>query len=159
MLKSNRSEDPYDLRRFLLAQERTYDQALAELRRGKKESHWMWFVFPQFKGLGASPRSKQYAIGSVEEASAYLHHEVLGHRLVECAEAVVGLPPTSIADVFGEPDDMKLRSSATLFALVASQGSVFDRLLDRYFASERDAETLRLVRLPDGIDAKTHHTE
>jgi uncharacterized protein (DUF1810 family) len=149
----------YDLRLFLIAQEQTYDGALCELRAGKKQSHWMWFIFPQFRGLGESPKSKAYAIGSVGGAGAYLNHAVLGLRLIECAETVVGLPPTSATEVFGEPDDMKLRSSATLFSFVSPQGSVFERLLDRYFAAQRDSETIRLVRQLEGVDASINHTQ
>lgn len=138
--------DPHDLNRFVEAQEGVYEQALAEVRGGRKRSHWMWFIFPQIDGLGSSAMAKRYAIKSRAEAEAYLAHPVLGPRLVACAEAAAGIPGTASAlDVFGSPDDMKLRSSATLFACVSPAGSVFDRVLDRYFRGERDPATLRLL--------------
>ena len=139
------SEDPHDLARFLSAQEGDYEQALAEIRSGRKRSHWMWYSFPQFAGLGTSPTSKHYAIKSVPEAEAYLHHPVLGPRLVEFCEAVLSVAGRSAFDIFGSPDDMKLRSSATLFASVSPAGSVFHRVLDRYFDATPDESTLRLV--------------
>ena len=140
--------DPFDLQRFVDAQARYYEQALRELRAGTKRSHWMWFVFPQLAGLGSSATAVRYAIGSREEAEAYLRHPVLGPRLVACAEAACGVPQRSARDVFGAPDDLKLRSSATLFAHVSPAGSVFHRLLDRYFDGVPDDRTLRLLRPP-----------
>jgi uncharacterized protein (DUF1810 family) len=137
--------DPFDLQRFLDAQEGIYDQALAEISAGLKQSHWMWFIFPQHEGLGSSAMSLRYAITSREEARAYLEHPVLGPRLVACAEAVLQLEGRSAAEIFGHPDDLKLQSSATLFAEVAEAGSVFDRLLTELFAGVRDAKTLRLL--------------
>jgi len=137
--------DPHDLARFLRAQESVYDQAMTEIRGGRKQSHWMWFIFPQFDGLGSSATSKQYAIKSIAEAEAYLGHPVLGPRLLESAQAALGVDGRSALEVFGSPDDMKLQSSATLFAGVSPTGSVFERLLDRYFGGERDEKTLRLV--------------
>jgi len=139
------AEDPYDLKRFLLAQEADYDRALSEIRVGRKRSHWMWYIFPQFDGLGFSSTAKHYAIRSLAEAKAYLEHPVLGPRLLECAEAVVSLEGRSAAEIFGSPDDLKLRSCATLFASVSPPGSVFDRLLGKYYQGERDAKTLRLL--------------
>lgn len=136
-------DDPLGLRRFLLAQDGIYGTALTELRSGRKRSHWMWFVFPQIEGLGSSPLAQRYAIGSLAEAEAYLRHPILGPRLVECAEAVLAVTGRSAHEIFGSPDDAKLRSSATLFAAACPAGSVFDRLLDRYFAGERDQATLR----------------
>jgi uncharacterized protein (DUF1810 family) len=138
--------DPYDLERFLQAQEEDYEQALSEITRGRKGSHWMWYIFPQFEGLGFSPTSKRYSLRSVEEAEAYLAHPVLGPRLVECAEAVLRVEGVSAVEIFGSPDDMKLRSCATLFAGVSSEGSVFHRLIDRYFRGQRDDRTLCLTR-------------
>jgi len=138
-------DDPYDLGRFMEAQEDAYDEALAELRGARKYSHWMWFIFPQFDGLGFSDMSRRYAIKSLAEARAYLNHPVLGPRLVECAEAAVAIPRRSAAEVFGCPDDLKLRSCATLFASISPPGSVFERLLDRYFQGQRDEQTLRLL--------------
>ena len=140
-------DDPYDLARFVRAQERDYGQALSEIRRGQKQSHWMWYVFPQFHGLGFSPTSRRYAIKSVAEAEAYLSHPILGPRLVEIAEVAAGIEGRSAFQVFGSPDDMKLRSCATLFATVSPAGSVFERLLARYFDGEPDSETLRLLGL------------
>src|SRR5712672_1319925 len=121
--------DPHDLSRFVDAQAGDCEQALAEIRSGRKRSHWMWYVFPQIDGLGFSSLSKRYSIKSLAEARAYLAHPVLGHRLLECAEAVVTLEGRSATEVFGSPDDVKLRSCATLFACVSPPGSVFDRLL------------------------------
>lgn len=137
--------DPFDLTRFVTAQAHDYARALAEVRAGRKASHWMWYVFPQFAGLGFSPTSQFYAIKSRAEAGAYLAHPVLGPRLVEVAEAALAVEGKSAAEIFGPPDDLKLRSSATLFAQVSPAGSVFHRLLDRYFGGEPDAQTLRLL--------------
>jgi uncharacterized protein (DUF1810 family) len=137
--------DPYELNRFINAQERIYDRVLAELRGGQKRTHWMWYIFPQIDGLGHSPTTRHYAIKSVEEARRYLSHPVLGARLVECAEAVLAVQGRSVSDIFGYPDDMKLQSSMTLFALVAESRSVFERVLDKYFQGKRDARTLQIV--------------
>jgi len=139
------SSDPHDLARFVHAQEGDYAQALSEIRSGRKQSHWMWYVFPQFDGLGFSSTSRRYAIKSVAEAEAYLRHPVLGPRLLEIARAALGVEERSALELFGSPDDMKLRSCATLFASVLPAGSVFEQLLDRYFAGEPDARTLRLL--------------
>ena len=140
--------DPHDLDRFVQAQADAYKDALSEIGSGRKQSHWMWFIFPQIDGLGFSPTAKRYAIKSRAEAQEYLAHPVLGPRLVACAEAAAGVTGKVTAlDVFGSPDDLKLRSSATLFACVSPKGSVFDRLLDRYFYGERDPATLRLLGL------------
>ena len=138
-------DDPHHLQRFVEAQERIYSQALAEIRRGRKQSHWMWFVFPQFAGLGSSPTSQQYAIASLDEARAYLAHPVLGRRLIECAAAVLAVEGRWAHDIFGSPDDMKLRSSATLFASISPAGSVFHRVLDKYFGGLPDARTMSLI--------------
>ena len=135
----------HDLSRFVDAQQGIYETALSEIRRGQKLSHWMWFVFPQYAGLGTSPTSQRYAIKSVAEAEAYLNHPVLGRRLVECAEALLRIEARSARQIFGDPDDMKLKSSATLFAQVSPAGSVFERVLDKYFRGERDARTLQLI--------------
>ena len=139
------SEDPYDLDRFIQAQRNVYEQALAEIRSGHKRSHWMWYIFPQYAGLGSSPMSQRYAIKSGAEAEAYLQHPVLGPRLVECVAAAIGVEGRSASEVFGSPDDMKLRSSATLFAAVSPPGSVFERLLDKYFDGERDHRTIEIM--------------
>lgn len=140
------ADDPFDLARFLDAQAHHYDQALSEIRSGRKRSHWMWFIFPQFDGLGFSAMSQRYAIKSRAEAEAYLAHPILGPRLVESATAALAIEGRSVLDVFGSPDDMKLRSSATLFASVSPDGSVFSQLLDRHFHGEPDQLTLRLLR-------------
>jgi uncharacterized protein (DUF1810 family) len=137
--------DPYDLVRFLQAQEGDYDRALAEINGGRKRSHWMWYIFPQIDGLAFSSTSKFYAIKNRDEARAYLEHPILGPRLLECAEAVVRLEGKSAREVFGSPDDLKLRSCATLFACVSPPGSVFERLLAKYYEGQRDEKTLQLL--------------
>jgi uncharacterized protein (DUF1810 family) len=137
--------DPHDLRRFLDAQARDYAQALAEMRSGRKRTHCMWYVFPQLAGLGVSAMSARYALAGLEDARAYLAHPVLGRRLVECMEAVLGVEGRSATEIFGSPDDLKLRSSATLFACASPPGSVFERVLLKYYRGERDPRTLRLL--------------
>jgi len=133
--------DPFQLDRFVEAQEGVHDRALGEIRAGRKQTHWMWFVFPQIRGLGSSPMAQKYAIGSLDEARAYLEHPVLGPRLFACAEAALAVPGRTASDIFGSPDDVKLRSSATLFERAGGR-DVFARLLERFFAGERDAATL-----------------
>ena len=137
--------DPYDLTRFVQAQERDYEQAMAEIRSGRKRSHWMWYIFPQFEGLGSSATARHYAIKSIAEAEAYLRHAIFGPRLLESARAVVALEGRSASEVFGSPDDMKLRSSATLFASISPAGSVFEQVIDKYFGGERDDRTIDLL--------------
>ena len=127
------------------AQASSYERALAEIRDGEKESHWMWYVFPQIDGLGFSPTARHFAIKSIAEAEAYLAHSVLGPRLRDCAEAALAVEGRSASAIFGSPDDLKLRSCATLFSLVSPPGSVFHRVLDTYFAGEPDQNTLRLL--------------
>ena len=139
------ADDPYDLARFVEAQHDDHDQALAELASGRKRSHWMWYVFPQLEGLGHSPMARRYAIRSAAEAAAYLRHPVLGPRLAAVAAAALGHAGRSAHDIFGSPDDLKLRSSATLFAQVAPEGSVFHQLLDRFFDGQPDPRTLDLL--------------
>lgn len=139
------SSDPYDLDRFVRAQATDYDQALAELRGGRKRSHWMWYIFPQIEGLGLSPMSRQYAIKSATEARAYLDHPVLGPRLNECATVVYNITGRSAFEILGAPDDMKLRSSATLFASV-SGGGIFEQLIQKYFKGQHDEKTLQTLR-------------
>jgi uncharacterized protein (DUF1810 family) len=140
---SRRSDDPYDLKRFVRAQEADYERALSEIRSGRKRSHWMWYIFPQIDGLAFSSTSKYYSIKSVEEAKAYLDHPILGPRLLECAEAVIRVEGRSATEIFGSPDDLKLRSCATLFAAVLPPGSVFERLLGKYYRGEPDEKTLQ----------------
>ncbi len=136
--------DPFDLARFVDAQAADYDRALQELRSGTKRSHWMWYVFPQLEGLGASDLSRRYAIRSRAEAAAYLAHPLLGPRLRECAEALLAHHARSAREILGSPDDLKLRSSATLFAEVDGPG-VFTRLLQQFFDGEGDQKTLQLL--------------
>ena len=138
-------DDPYDLRRFVDAQEDDYERALSEIAAGRKRTHWMWYVFPQIDGLAFSWTSKRFAIKSVDEAKAYLAHPILGPRLVACAEAVLRVEGRSAREIFGSPDDLKLRSSATLFASVLPAGSVFERLLVKYYGGVRDDRTLALL--------------
>lgn len=144
------ADDPHDLGRFVSAQSDDYAEALGEIRRGRKTSHWMWYIFPQFDGLGMSSMSRKYSIKSLDEARAYLAHPVLGPRLIACVEATLGVEGRSAHDIFGSPDDLKLQSSATLFALVSPEGSVFEQLLDRYYHGGRDEQTLTLVEQASG---------
>ena len=138
--------DPYDLQRFVTAQEQTYDTALAELRRGRKTSHWMWFVFPQVAGLGRSAMAQRYAISGLDEARAYLAHPVLGPRLLECARALTALEGRSAQQVFGSIDAVKLRSSMTLFAAAAPEEPVFGEVLERFSDGTRDEATTARLR-------------
>ena len=139
------ADDPHDLHRFVQAQEDDYERALSEIRSGRKRSHWMWYIFPQVDGLGFSPTSRYYAIKSRAEAEAYLRHPLLGPRLRECAEAALQVEGRSAREIFGSPDDQKLRSCATLFAAVSPEGSVFHRLLDTYYQGRIDEKTLHLL--------------
>ena len=139
--------DPHDLARFVAAQKGIHERALAEIQGGRKRSHWMWFTFPQFAGLGSSSMAERYAITSVAEARAYLQHETLGPRLSECAGAALAVQGQTASEILGSPDDMKLRSCATLFASVSPAGSVFHRLLERYFHGEPDPRTLQLLAM------------
>lgn len=140
-----------DLNRFVEAQATTYETALAELRRGRKASHWMWFVFPQIAGLGSSPTARFYAIADLAEARAYLAHPVLGARLREVVGAIIALPGDDAHAVFGSPDDLKLRSSLTLFQAAAPEEAAFGRALAKYFGGAPDPRTLeRLAGEPSG---------
>jgi len=131
--------------RFLKAQKDNYDQVLSEIKGGRKRSHWMWYIFPQLDGLGFSWTSKQYSIKSIEEARAYLRHPILGSRLLECSVAVIDVVGRSVAEIFGSPDDLKLRSCATLFAPLSPSGSVFHRILEKYYHGVQDDKTLHLL--------------
>ena len=142
-------QDPYDLQRFVDAQANVFDRALSEIKSGRKRSHWMWFIFPQVEGLGTSSMSKRYAIRSIAAAKVYLAHPLLGPRLLECAEAALAVQTSSALELFGSPDDMKLRSCATLFACVSSEGSVFSQLIDKFFDGKPDERTLQLVGRTD----------
>ena len=137
--------DLHDLDRFVLAQIGVYEGALAEMEEGKKRSHWMWFVFPQIAGLGQSEIAREYALSGLEEARAYLEHPVLGVRLIEIAQIVLHIEGSTARKIFGSPDDMKLHSSATLFAQVSGRSSVFHQLLERFFQGEPDERTIELL--------------
>jgi uncharacterized protein (DUF1810 family) len=134
--------DPYNLERFVQAQNSVYEEVLFELKNGTKVSHWMWFIFPQIKGLGRSPTSIEFAISSREEAQAYLHHSLLGPRLKECTQLVLLTEGRSIEQIFGSPDDFKFRSSMTLFAQVSPHDDIFIKALDKYFQGKPDQLTL-----------------
>ena len=139
------SDDPFNLRRFISAQDGTYEKALGEIKSGRKRSHWIWFIFPQFAGLGTSSTNRHYSIKSLEEARQYLAHPLLGRRLIECSEAVLAIEGRSISEIFETPDDLKLRSSMTLFANVAKPGSIFSLVLEKYFLGLPDSRTLQLI--------------
>lgn len=134
--------DTYDLDRFVRAQDAVMAAVRRELRQGQKRSHWMWFVFPQVAGLGHSEMARRYAIGSLEEARAYLNHPVLGSRLLECTALAIDVPGRSAFQVFGSPDDMKFQSSMTLFALARPSELIFRQALDRFYAGTPDHATL-----------------
>ena len=144
-VKGNTLEDPHDLQRFLDAQHGVHAAALAELKRGRKASHWMWFVFPQVAGLGLSDMSRRYAIAALDEARAYLENPVLGPRLIAGVEAVQTVQGRSAHEIFGSPDDRKFQSCLTLFEQVASAPEVFAAALDRYYGGERDVRTLEML--------------
>lgn len=137
-------KDNFDIQRFVSAQDAggTYQRAVAELRRGRKTSHWMWFVFPQIAGLGQSSISRTYAISSLDEAKAYLKHPVLGARLIECATIIGGIEGATASDIFGGIDAQKLRSSMTLFSLADPDQPVFDAVLERFFGGVADPATV-----------------
>jgi uncharacterized protein (DUF1810 family) len=134
--------DPHDLQRFVEAQNPVFDKVCAELRQGRKQTHWMWFIFPQIKGLGNSPMAIEFAISSREEAEAYLKHPVLGPRLRECSTLVNLVESRSINQIFGYPDDLKFRSSMTLFANTTCENQIFKDALTKYFAGEPDRSTV-----------------
>ena len=138
--------DPYDLQRFVLAQNPVYRQICAELTAGAKTSHWMWFVFPQLRALGRSATAQHFGIASRAEAEAYCQHPVLGPRLKTCSELVMAVEGKSALQIFHSPDDLKFRSSMTLFANVAPQEPVFNRALAKYFGGKGDARTIDLLQ-------------
>lgn len=142
---SKGGSDPFQLTRFVNAQDKIYDRVLAELKDGRKRSHWMWFVFPQIEGLGSSSTTQYYSIKSLEEARQYLKHPVLGKRLRECTETILALEGLSASSIFGYPDDLKLKSSMTLFAGVAEPQSVFSRALEKYYQGNPDERTVTLL--------------
>ncbi|MFP3456352.1 DUF1810 domain-containing protein [Psychrobacter sp. SIMBA_152] len=132
---------------FIQAQDAIYSQVIEELTQGRKRTHWMWFIFPQVKGLGHSKMSRRFTIGSLGQAKAYLQHEVLGARLIECAELLLLHPDKSALDIFGSPDNLKLQSSLTLFTLASSNKKcIFDELLDQYFEGNYDIKTIKMLR-------------
>ena len=139
-------EDPFNLDRFLTAQASVFPQVLAELRAGQKRTHWIWFIFPQIKGLGRSAQSEYFGIGSLQEAAAYWRHPVLGPRLEHCTRLVNLAENRLIHQILGSPDDLKFCSSMTLFARAAPDTSVFGDALQKYFGGEPDAMTLELLR-------------
>jgi len=148
MIKANyitTNQDLHNLNRFISAQEKVYETVIKELKNGKKQTHWMWYIFPQIDGLGTSQTSKYYAIKSREEAQQYLNHPVLGKRLLECADIVIALEGKSISEIFDFPDDLKLKSSMTLFAHIAKPGSIFARIIDKYFEGKKDVTTLDIL--------------
>jgi uncharacterized protein (DUF1810 family) len=136
------TSDPFDLQRFVDAQARAYPDVLDELRAGRKRSHWIWFIFPQIAGLGSSPTAAKYAISSLDEARAYLRHDLLGSRLRECVRLVNAVQGRSIGEIFGSPDDMKVRSSMTLFAHATEDNQDFVELLEKYYDGQEDRLTL-----------------
>jgi uncharacterized protein (DUF1810 family) len=138
-------QDPHNLQRFITAQAEDYQCALRELERGRKESHWIWYIFPQVAGLGRSPTAQEYAIQSRDEAVAYLAHPVLGARLQRFSEALLKHQGKRIQDIMGFPDDLKLRSSMTLFAELSEQGSVFHKVLDAFYSGQTDDRTLAFL--------------
>jgi len=138
--------DPFHLERFTQAQAGVYVQALAEIRQGRKRSHWMWFIFPQVEGLGLSRMARLYAISGAGEARAYLAHPLLGSRLAEISRALLAVEGRTAHEIFGWPDDLKLCSSATLFASVSEPDSLFHQIIDQYYAGRFDAKTLALLR-------------
>jgi uncharacterized protein (DUF1810 family) len=138
-------DDGFDLGRFVKAQGSIYERVCAELRRGRKSSHWMWFIFPQLRGLGSSGMAEKFGIASREEAAAYLDHLLLGPRLKECTALVNQIEGRSIEQIFGYPDDLKFRSSMTLFAKVSGNDPVFEQALQKYFAGEPDSRTIEML--------------
>lgn len=140
-------DDPFELERFLKAQERVYESVLRELRGGRKRGHWIWFVFPQLEGLGWSHMSRRYGIGSLDEAKAYLAHPILGERLRECTRLVNAIEGRSVDQIFGYPDNLKFRSCMTLFQLAEPEDGEFGRALEKYFDGMADDLTLEKLGL------------
>lgn len=137
--------DRYDLKRFIDAQTDSFESALLELQAGEKRGHWMWYIFPQIAGLGTSIMSQFYAINSVEEAKAYLSHPILGQRIKVCAEALLSVEGRTIDQIMGSVDSLKLLSSMTLFACISLQGSVFSRVLTKYYSGNEDEKTKSFI--------------
>jgi len=138
-------EPNHQLQRFINAQEQDYATALNELKNGRKRSHWMWYIFPQIQGLGFSSTSQHYAISDLQEAAAYLRHPILGQRIIEISKVLIQLNNSNASQVFGNPDDMKLKSSMTLFASVPNADAVFQQVLDKFFHGNKDQKTLTIL--------------
>lgn len=136
----------YNLERFINAQTADYSIALSEIKHGKKQSHWMWYIFPQIEGLGFSSTSKYYAIKNISEATAYLNHGVLGKRLIEICNVLVSLKTNDSHKIFGSPDDLKLKSSLTLFSEVPGSNKIFTLVLEKFFNGEKDSKTLQILK-------------
>ena len=134
------------LQRFIDAQQSDYETALSAIKRGRKQSHWMWYIFPQIQGLGFSSTSKLYAIRNLQEAQEYLIHPLLGKRLKEITDALINLPSNNAHEIFGSPDDVKLKSSMTLFASLPDADPVFESALKKFFKGEKDAKTLSIIK-------------
>jgi len=134
------------LQRFIDAQQSDYETALSEIKRGRKQSHWMWYIFPQIQGLGFSATSKLYAIKNLKEAQAYLNHPLLGKRLKEITDGLINLPSNDAHEIFGSPDDVKLKSSMTLFASLPDADPIFESALKKFFKGEKDAKTLSIIK-------------
>ena len=139
--------DDSGLQRFLDAQQTDYAVALSEIKRGRKASHWMWYVFPQIRGLGTSETSRYYAIKDIREAGSFLKHPVLGTRLIEICQALLDLQVNDANRIFGRPDDLKLRSSMSLFALIPDAHPIFQKILDRFFKGARDSRTAEILKM------------
>ncbi len=138
--------DAYNLKRFIDAQHRDYETALSEIKNGRKRSHWMWYIFPQINGLGFSETSRYYSIKNGEEAEAFLQHPVLGERLITICNALLSLPTNNAHSIFGSPDDVKLKSCATLFASLPNTSPVFEAVLQKFFNGKKDESTLRILK-------------
>ena len=138
--------DKYNLNRFIEAQMATYEGAMLELARGRKESHWIWYIFPQIEGLGISDTAKLYSIKSLEEGRAYLRHPILGQRLIEACEVLLRLKDVSIDEIMGFPDDLKLLSSMTLFEALSDSSFVFTKIIEIYFDDERDKNSIEIIK-------------
>jgi uncharacterized protein (DUF1810 family) len=137
--------DQYELNRFIAAQLDIYAQVISELKSGHKQSHWMWFIFPQIQGLGSSRTAKHYAIRDLQEANEYLSHPIPGLRLIECSEIILNIKGLTASNIFGYPDDVKLKSSMTLFAAIENTNPIFEQVLDKYFDGSKDNKTLEIL--------------
>lgn len=143
-------KDRFDLQRFVSAQECQYNDAISELKSGRKLTHWIWFVFPQLEGLGRSPTAQHYAIRSLAEARAYLDHPLLGARLKECTSAVLNVEGRTAHEIFGHPDDLKFHTCMTLFAAISGQESIFEKAIEKYYNGTSDQATLDLLKAMEG---------